>query len=1561
MSRENWNLNSVDPSIFELIDRPILIFTSRGDILFANTPSEKFFQIPVEKLEARILFEFLDKSSRFALEKCIQTESIIDFTPLDLSFKLDHKSASVDVSAQISIVHQDGNNIQYALILDDNSNGDKNSSILGLSNHHLEDRQLLHHIIELNPYAIVIFDPEGHFLHGNSAYYDLLIYEPSKDYKIFEDLRIFNPDLLEDAMGDFRKGLPLYIPQILYNVQNFNPKLPPFKKWLSVHLFSLYDSENFVRYPIIMFEDVTDRVKAKKTLDEYNEELENEIEKRTNTLRNVIQSNPYSIAIFDGDGRYIESNKAFKQLFGFTPLPNFKIEESQLFKVSQLEAEYGRLLQGNIVEIPIFNLNPRNYRSEYPDHDLSLKLVAFPIFSKNNELDRIIFMFENKTNERKAKAQLHFERDQMLSIFDSFPEIVYVHHPQTKEVLYSNTKLKSLSISMGSFDQIVNNFTDKIELLMNDYLMVPDMDQIPLRLEHYHPILQKYYLVTARFIKWNNDKRVILVFAIDISDRIKYEKQLEEKLKFKDIITEISSSFVQYFNIDQVIDSAFAKISSYLQCREISLFRQDYSELSLWSDQSIRKSPALGETSTKFSLTNFWSKIAYDASIKKGSTFNIRASSPFYKLLLKEDWITFRYSKDHPLYPLSFQRIFDNSKGLYSIFFPIRYRGVITGLILFSFEFQLINEEHISLLKIFTDILANVLEREWAESNLAREHNTLDNIIQSNPFGIAIFDGKGYFESGNRALEKLFKNFPPPSNYCLFHDKILVRTGYIEDLRKLNQGATVYIPPMLIRKEDNSFFENDQEHYIKLTAFPIISTESVLENIIVMVEDITTETLTSQNLVKSEIKYESLFRNSSIGIAIIDFQGKIHEINAKMVELIGSSIDEIKNFDVRKLYTNPKDEEIILEALRTQGKVENLELQVKDYYGNLYWAIFSLQQFEIQNESLLYITQIDITEKHLALQKLRKSEQNFQALVESSNDLIWELDNKGLFTYLSPKCEDLHGYPPEYFLGKDFSVLELEEGLFQKIKKDFGNVIRLLRDEPRKALRFNNYIVKCKHRDGSPLILEVNGSPIISANNEWLGYRGVSRDVTLRVNAEAKIKQSEEQYRNVVETSNDIIFISDKNGQYQFLNSANERVLGYKLADLYQMNGFELIHPDDLEDVHKRMSRLYEGELVTNIEYRFRAQSGKYIHLQTNGSPIYNNKGELNGFLGVARDVTELVKKERELRERELNLQYANVMTMVSSILIHDNPHTKLNINPILRTLGNSIRANYIFVLEKALDNYSSSSSPSSSSSSSSSLSVSYNIMEMWQKSSVNQLDISVLEPQIVEHFEFLDMQDLPKEIYRRIQSSDFSPDVKSLMEHLNFHDMVEVPIYLKDTLHGHLLLVSTQKNYEFQPHSIKLSLSVAMLIGFGLQRALSTEVSQLLFQTLNSLDISVFIVEILPSGNPKFNYMNDRFCEFYGYSREAIMMLRNYAMLIPESEQKNVEKIGLALNNSLNKSQIYPISLKTRTGVKDVLLSISYGTSNEKQIIFGLFIDDVNKTKGASDSNTDSDANIGS
>ena len=513
----------------------------------------------------------------------------------------------------------------------------------------------------------------------------------------------------------------------------------------------------------------------------------------------------------------------------------------------------------------------------------------------------------------------------------------------------------------------------------------------------------------------------------------------------------------------------------------------------------------------------------------------------------------------------------------------------------------------------------------------------------------------------------------------------------------------------------------------------------------------------------------------------------------------------------------------------------------------------------------------------------------------------------------------------------DFSVLGLDEDLFHKVKSDYRNAMRILRDEPAKAINFENYILTCKHEEGRPIILETNGTPIISASDDWLGYRGVSRDVTQRMQTEAKIAQSEAQYRNVVETSNDVVFISDKKGQFRFLNSANEKVLGYKLADLYKMNGLELIHPEDLANVQHQLNQFYDGNSMTNIEYRFRAQSGRYVPFRTNFSPIYNNTGEVDAFLGVARDVTELVKKERELRERELNLQYANVMSMVSSILIHDNPGTKMDISSILRTLGNSIRADYIFVLEKAPKN----SSPSS---------VSYNIMEVWQKSSAHQLDISVLEPQIVAHFDFLDLQGRPQDVYRSIKSSDFSPDVEVLMKHLNFYHMLEVPIYLENTLHGHLLLVSTQKDYEFHPHSIKLSLNVAMLIGFGLQRAESTELSQILFQTLNSLDISVFIMEILPTGGNQIIYVNDRYCQFYGYSREEIMALKDYSVLIPSSEQHLIDKLEFSPDGSGTRSQIYPLTLNTRNEIKDVLFSVSYGTLKEKRIIFGYVIDDLSQ-----------------
>jgi PAS domain S-box-containing protein len=134
-----------------------------------------------------------------------------------------------------------------------------------------------------------------------------------------------------------------------------------------------------------------------------------------------------------------------------------------------------------------------------------------------------------------------------------------------------------------------------------------------------------------------------------------------------------------------------------------------------------------------------------------------------------------------------------------------------------------------------------------------------------------------------------------------------------------------------------------------------------------------------------------------------------------------------------------------------------------------------------------------------------------------------------------------------------------------------------------------------------------------------------------RKQTEKILKESEEKYKLLVETSNDMIFTVDLKGNFLFANKAFKKILGYSKEEIKKINGFKLVHPEDMSRVIKQFAQLVEGKKVDNMEYRYKAKNGSYIHLLNNASPIFDPRGNVVAAFGIARNITQRKKMEEEL------------------------------------------------------------------------------------------------------------------------------------------------------------------------------------------------------------------------------------------------------------------------------------------------------------------------------------------
>lgn len=147
---------------------------------------------------------------------------------------------------------------------------------------------------------------------------------------------------------------------------------------------------------------------------------------------------------------------------------------------------------------------------------------------------------------------------------------------------------------------------------------------------------------------------------------------------------------------------------------------------------------------------------------------------------------------------------------------------------------------------------------------------------------------------------------------------------------------------------------------------------------------------------------------------------------------------------------------------------------------------------------------------------------------------------------------------------------------------------------------------------------------VVSATAEQLGSLFVRR------RTEAALSDSEERYRALIETANDVIFFLGTDGRIAALNRAFEVVTGWTCTEWLGHPFAPLLHPEDLPRAQARLQALVAGEPPRRSEYRVRKASGDYAVGEFTLAPQLKD-GRIAGFMGIGRDVTERKHAEEQL------------------------------------------------------------------------------------------------------------------------------------------------------------------------------------------------------------------------------------------------------------------------------------------------------------------------------------------
>jgi len=277
--------------------------------------------------------------------------------------------------------------------------------------------------------------------------------------------------------------------------------------------------------------------------------------------------------------------------------------------------------------------------------------------------------------------------------------------------------------------------------------------------------------------------------------------------------------------------------------------------------------------------------------------------------------------------------------------------------------------------------------------------------------------------------------------------------------------------------------------------------------VIGIARDITERQQAKEALMKSEDRFAALFSNMLSGAAlhklVCNDKGEpedyvILAANPAFEQHLGISRESVLGKTSREAYgvSEPPYLDIYAKAALT-GRAEVFET----YFAPLK-KHFSISVYSPEKNRFVTIFE-DITEKKQAEAKLKESAEKFRALVETSPDMIWEIDCSGIFRYISPTVKTILGFLPEELVGKSVTCLVPEQGM------------ALAQRELEKFFAADKFItpfeVPARHRDGHDMVVEIRSFPVTDSGGKVTGFRGVARDITEQKKAEESLRRANRQ------------------------------------------------------------------------------------------------------------------------------------------------------------------------------------------------------------------------------------------------------------------------------------------------------------------------------------------------------------------------------------------------------------------------------------------------------------------
>ena len=566
----------------------------------------------------------------------------------------------------------------------------------------------------------------------------------------------------------------------------------------------------------------------------------------------------------------------------------------------------------------------------------------------------------------------------------------------------------------------------------------------------------------------------------------------------------------------------------------------------------------------------------------------------------------------------------------------------------------------------------DISDQKELEGKLRESENKYRNIVETSVEGIWIFNAVSETTYVNEKMAemlgynreeiigKFLWDFAYEEDKGIFHVKLANRKQGIDEVYELK----------LLRKDGSPL-------WVSVSAKGFFDDAGKFEGSVGMFTDITERKRAEQELRESEERFRSAFDDSAVAMALVGPDASLLKVNDAFCQLLGLEKSEMESLTFLD-FTYPDDIGPSILAHKAVISRNKPFLWIEKRYirkdGRVIWCeVSSSPVLDSKGCPIYTVAHVqDITERKEAEEALKKAhdtleekvkertkelEEAYTSLKESEKSLAeaqrmahignWEWDIATDKAYWSEEMYRIFKRDPQKLapsLKEYLNYIHPEDLDFYCKVNDYTTKIRT------SGLDFRIFLA-----NGEERTLHIKSDFIFNDENIPIRVKGIVQDITERKKAEEKLRESEEKYRNIVETANEGIGLIDNELKLIYADKKLEEMIGYSSDEIIGKTMWDFISEESKPIVKSILERgLRDFE---NPELKYIRKDGSHFWAQVNAKPIFDYEGKFMGIMTMLTDITTRKEAEEALanieiiRKKEIHHRIKNNLQVISSLL----------------------------------------------------------------------------------------------------------------------------------------------------------------------------------------------------------------------------------------------------------------------------------------------------------------------